>query len=250
MDGRQTNSTTRANSISLNDLSFAVGGKVILSNISLQTTAARVGIVGRNGSGKSTLARLIAGLVAPTAGHALVGGHDLFKDRKAALREVGILFQNPDHQIIFPTVDEEISFGLRQLGATKDAAAATTQDTLANFGKAHWAGAYINTLSQGQKHLVCLMAITAMAPKAIILDEPFSGLDIPTKAQLNRYLAHYAGGVIHISHDPDDLTGYDQVIWLEQGEIAQIGAAAEVLPAYIARMTTLGGGDDISDLSG
>ncbi|MCG3269288.1 ABC transporter ATP-binding protein [Yoonia sp. I 8.24] len=250
MDGLQTKSSNRANDIALDDLCYAVGGKVILSNITLQTTAARVGVVGRNGSGKSTLARVIAGLAAPSAGNALVGGHDLFKDRKAALREVGILFQNPDHQIIFPTVDEEISFGLRQLGATKDAAAAMTQDTLTNFGKAHWAGAYINTLSQGQKHLVCLMAITAMAPKAIILDEPFSGLDIPTKAQLNRYLARYAGGVIHISHDPDDLAGYDQVIWLEQGKIAQIGAATEVLPAYIARMTALGGSDDISDLSG
>jgi biotin transport system ATP-binding protein len=249
MDGLQTNSTDIGSDIALNNLCYAVSGKTILSGISLQTNAARIGIVGRNGSGKSTLARVIAGLVAPTSGTALVGGLNLFKDRKAALKQIGILFQNPDHQIIFPTVDEEISFGLRQLGLTKDAAEQMTQDTLANFNKSHWAGAYINTLSQGQKHLVCLMAVTAMAPKAIILDEPFTGLDIPTKTQLNRYLARYDGGLIHITHDPADLAGYDTAIWLEQGELQQMGSATDVLPAYIAHMTTLGGSDDISDLA-
>ena len=249
MDGLQTNSIKTGSEVTLNGLSYAVNGKTILTDISVATQAARVGIVGRNGSGKSTLARLIAGLVAPTSGTARMNGLNLFKDRKAALREIGILFQNPDHQIIFPTVDEEITFGLRQLGHTKENATAMTRETLTRFGKSHWAGAYINTLSQGQKHLVCLMAVVAMGPKTIILDEPFTGLDIPTKAQLNRYLARYDGGLIHITHDPADLAGYDQVIWLEQGKLAQIGAAHDVLPAYIARMTALGESDDISDLA-
>lgn len=250
MDGLQTNSTEHGCDIALDGLCFAVDGKAILSDISVNLTASRIGVVGRNGSGKSTLARVIAGLVAPTSGTARMDGLHLSQDRKAALRQVGILFQNPDHQIIFPTVDEEIGFGLRQLGHGKDAVAKMTRDTLTRFGKSHWAGAYINTLSQGQKHLVCLMAVVAMGPKTIILDEPFTGLDIPTKAQLNRYLANYKGGLIHITHDPADLAGYDQVIWLEQGKLAQNGAAADVLPAYIARMTALGGSDDISDLAG
>jgi biotin transport system ATP-binding protein len=249
MDGLQTSSTDQGSDIALNGLCYVVNGKAILSGISLQTDAARIGIVGRNGSGKSTLARVIAGLVAPTSGTARVNGLDLVKDRKAALKQIGILFQNPDHQIIFPIVDEEIGFGLRQLGQSKDAAIKMTQDTLASFGKSHWAGTYINTLSQGQKHLVCLMAVTAMAPNAIILDEPFSGLDIPTKAQLNRYLSRYHGGLIHITHDPIDLADYDVVIWLEQGKLQQTGAAADVLPAYVARMNALGESDDISDLA-
>jgi len=251
MDGLHTGIKTAAvgSDIALADLCYAVAGKSILSDVSIQTNAARVGIVGRNGSGKSTLARLIAGLITPTSGTAKVNGKDLFKNRKAALTEIGILFQNPDHQIIFPTVEEEISFGLRQLGQSKDTAATKTQETLSSFGKAHWSEAYINTLSQGQKHLVCLMAVAAMAPKTIILDEPFTGLDIPTKAQLNRYLSQYHGSLIHITHDPADLTEYDYVIWLEQGAVQQTGHPDNVLPAYVARMNELGGSDDISDLS-
>ena len=121
---------------------------------------------------------------------------------------------------------------------------------LARFGKSHWEAAYINTLSHGQKHLVCLMAVTAMAPRLLILDEPFAGLDIPTRAQLSRYLSHYTGNLIHISHDPADLAGYDQALWLERGQIAALGARDRVIADYVARMTELGEADDIADLAG
>ena len=236
--------------IELSDLCFAVDGKQILQTVTQQISVRRSGVVGRNGSGKSTLARIIAGLVAPTSGLARLNGHDLVKDRKQALRDVGILFQNPDQQIIFPTVREEIGFGLRQLGNSKARADEMTLDTLAGFGKSHWIDAHIHTLSQGQKHLVCLMAIVAMTPRLIILDEPFTGLDIPTKAQLTRALAQYQGSLLHISHDPADLAGYDHVIWLEQGKVVQSGRADDVLQAYIAEMTAVGGSDDIAVLSG
>lgn len=235
--------------LSLTNVRYAVDDKDILSDVSIQTTSARVGVVGRNGSGKSTLARLIAGLISPTAGSIKINDHNLAKDRKAALAEIGILFQNPDHQIIFPTVEEEIFFGLRQMGHSKEMARSKTLDTLASFSKTHWAEAHISTLSQGQKHLVCLMSIVAMQPKAIILDEPFTGLDIPTKAQLNGYLARYNGSLIHISHDPNDLIDYDHVLWMEKGKIVRSGDAADVLGAYISKMNELGGLDDISDLT-
>lgn len=251
MDSPHTDMQSNSNQseIALTGLCYTVDGKNILNDITVRTNAARVGIVGRNGSGKSTLARVIAGLVAPTAGTALVNGADLAKNRRAALKEIGILFQNPDHQIIFPTVAEEIGFGLRQLGNAKPAADKITADTLARFGKAHWSESYINTLSQGQKHLVCLMAVVAMAPRTIILDEPFTGLDIPTKSQLCRYLDRYDGSLLHITHDPQDLASYDFVIWLEQGGIVEVGHPTAVLPAYVERMNELGGSDDISDLA-
>ncbi len=235
--------------IALDNLCYSVDGKDILKSISWQSDAARVGVVGRNGSGKSTLARILAGLIEASSGSALINGHDLAKDRKVALTEVGILFQNPDHQIIFPTVQEEISFGLRQLGQSRNEAEQTTQTTLAYFGKSHWAEVSVSVLSQGQKHLVCLMAVCAMKPRMIILDEPFSGIDIPTKMQLKRYLSHYEGGLLHIAHDPDDLSGYDQIIWLEKGSVVQTGKSCDVLPAYISEMNALGGSDDISDLA-
>ena len=204
----------------LEDVSVRLGDVDVLSAISLRVQERRVGIGGRNGSGKTTLARIIAGLQAPTRGSARIDGDDMARDRKAALRAVGILFQNPDHQIIFPTVLEELAFGLAQQGRKKAAAEAAARAVLARFGKSHWEAAYINTLSHGQKHLVCLMAVTAMAPRLLILDEPFAGLDIPTRAQLSRYLSHYTGNLIHISHDPADLAGYDQALWLERGQIA------------------------------
>jgi len=93
------------------------------------------------------------------------------------------------------------------------------------------------------------MAVVAMKPNLIILDEPFAGLDIPTKKQLQRYLEQFPGSLIHISHDPNDLENYDQLLWLEAGKIAAIGDKNEVLPKYLAEMHRIGDSDDISILS-
>jgi biotin transport system ATP-binding protein len=174
---------------------------------------------------------------------------EVTKDRKSAIRTVGILFQNPDHQIIFPTVEEEIGFGLVQLGQTKAEARENTLRILGRFGKEHWAEAAIHQLSQGQKQLVCLMSVLAMEPKVILLDEPFSGLDIPTRLQLGRYLDRIETALVHISHDPASLAEYQRVIWLEQGKVVQDGPATPVLAAFTRHMTEIGGGDDISDIA-
>ena len=236
--------------IELDQVGFAVAGKVILSGLTLRASERRIGIVGRNGSGKTTLARLLAGLIVPTGGKARIEGVDIAEDRRTALRTVGILFQNPDHQIIFPTVEEEIAFGLRQLGHSKDQARAEVHNILAGFGKAHWAAAPIQQLSQGQRQLVCLMAVLAMRPAVIILDEPFGGLDIPTRMQLCRHLDALEQTLVQISHDPSTLENYQQVIWLDEGRILADGPPAEVLPAFCRAMQKIGGGDDLSYLAG
>jgi biotin transport system ATP-binding protein len=237
-------------SLDIDDVALSLEGQTILHGITIRGDQRRIGIVGRNGSGKSTLARVIAGLAVPDTGRVHIHGVDVARDRRAAIRTVGILFQNPDHQIIFPTVDEEIAFGLQQLGQPKAEAAQGVRDILARFGKAHWAGAAIHPLSQGQKQLVCLMAILAMRPRLIILDEPLSGLDIPTRMQLMRYLDGVEAQLIHISHDPGVLAGYDRAVWIAGGRIAQDGAADTVLAAFTAEMQRLGGMDDIADLAG
>jgi biotin transport system ATP-binding protein len=227
--------------------SFAVAERRILSDLSVDLTAKRIGIIGRNGSGKTSFARLLSGLVEPNEGTVRIDGLDPAKDRRAALSLVGILFQNPDHQIIFPTVVEELAFGLRQLGVDDPEAAARVQ--LERFGKSHWADSHVHGLSQGQKQLVCLMAVLAMAPRILVLDEPFAGLDIPTRMQLGRYLERYEGTLVHVTHDPDELSAYDHVIWIEAGALAQQGLPADVLPAFTAQMKQQGESDDISDLS-
>jgi biotin transport system ATP-binding protein len=243
------NAKTDLSGLSLEGVCFEVAGRQILEDLSLRTESARIGIVGRNGSGKSTLSRLIAGLIKPSSGSILVNGISPAKDRKAALTEVGILFQNPDHQIIFPTVQEEIAFGLRQLGQTRDEAAQGTERTLARFGKSHWIDANVSTLSQGQKQLLCLMAISAMQPKTVILDEPLSGLDIPTGIQLQKYFSGYPGNLIHITHNPEDLREFDFALWLEGGRLVDFGSCDDVLVQYKAQMKKWGATDDISDLS-
>ncbi len=245
-----TNAPTLGCSLRLDDVCLEIEGKQVINKLSLSTDIKRLGVIGRNGSGKSTLSRLLSGLIETSSGRIEVAGIDPFKDRKGALREIGLLFQNPEHQIIFPTVLEEITFGLRQLGQKKKAAEHNALQVLNNFGKAHWENVHTSTLSQGQKHLVCLMAIVAMKPNLIILDEPFAGLDIPTKKQLRRYLDKFSGSLIHISHDPEDLHGYEQLLWLEGGEVAALGSYDEVLPRYLSEMDTLGDSDDISDLAG
>lgn len=236
--------------LAIRDVSLTIEGQGILHGVTLRGDQRRIGIVGRNGSGKSTLARVIAGLQEPDSGTVRVCGVDVAKDRRAAIRTVGILFQNPDHQIIFPTVDEEIAFGLRQLGQSAAEVEDGTRAILARFGKGHWAGVAVHPLSQGQKQLLCLMAILAMRPKLIVLDEPLSGLDIPTRMQLMRYLDGAEAHLIHISHDPAVLADYDRVVWIAEGRIAGDGVAGDVLGAFSADMQRLGGMDDISDLAG
>lgn len=231
-----TKMTPRAR-ITLEGVSYSRDGREVIAKTLLDISDARIGLVGRNGSGKTTLARLLAGLVRPDSGRVLINGVDVARDRRAAIRTVGILFQNPDHQIIFPTVEEELAFGLRQLGRSKDAARDGAVAMLARFGKTHWQGRAVATLSQGQRHLVCLMAVLAMEPALIILDEPFTGLDIPTTRLMHRYLTQVGPSVLHITHDPGALVGYDRVIWMDNGAIRESGPAAQTLALYEAAMT-------------
>ncbi|TYO90671.1 energy-coupling factor ABC transporter ATP-binding protein [Oceanicella actignis] len=226
--------------IELTGLRVLRGGRPALDGVTLRLTERRIGVVGRNGSGKSTLARAICGLAEPDAGRVLLGGADPARDRAAALERVGIIFQNPDHQIIFPTVEEEIAFGLEQQGRPRAQARAAARAALAAHGRAHWAERPCAALSEGEKHLVCLIAVLAMAPRTIVLDEPYAGLDIPTSRRLHRVLDALEQRVVLVTHDPAALARYDRVIWLEQGRVRADGPAGPVLAAFAQEMERLG----------
>lgn len=229
-----------SNSIHLTDVRFDRAGRTVLGPLSWSAGEKRIGIVGRNGSGKSTLARLVMGLLKPDAGQLRVHGVDVFADRRAALKTVGMIFQNPDHQIIFPTCEEEVAFGLTQMGQTKEHARAAARAALAAHGVGHWADTSTAALSQGQRHLLCLISVLAMTPKVLILDEPFAGLDIPTATRLHRRLMALEQQVVMITHDPSVLLDFDRVIWLEDGVIKHDGAAPDVLAAFSAEMKRQG----------
>ncbi len=222
------------------NVSLAKAGKQIIGPLSLTLEEKRIGIVGQNGSGKSTFARLLAGLIAPDSGQVHLDGVNLFKDRKTALAHIGVIFQNPDQQIIFPTVIEEIAFGLQQQGLGKTQAMQQAQKVLADHGRADWADRNTHVLSQGQRHYLCLMAVLAMRPSLIVLDEPYAGLDIPTSMGLHHTLTQLEQSLVMITHNPAALQGFDRVIWLENGQIKQDGPAAPVLEAFSAEMQRLG----------
>lgn len=231
---------TTSQGIILDDIALTRAGRPVLAPLTLSLTERRIGVVGRNGSGKSSLLRVIAGLQQPDRGRVSIDGTDMLGDRKGAIRRLGILFQNPDHQIIFPTVEEEIAFGIRQLGASRESAREKARAVLAAHGRADWAARQTQALSQGQRHYLCLMAVLAMAPAAILLDEPFSGLDIPTTMQLHHALAGLDQQIVLVTHDPAQIQSFDRVLWLEEGRLEADGPAGTVLPAFTARMQELG----------
>jgi biotin transport system ATP-binding protein len=218
--------------IQFENVSLSLNARKLLNGVSLDIQEQRVGVIGRNGSGKTSFARLLSGLLAPSSGRVRVNGNDLFKHRAAALKTVGILFQNPDHQIIFPTVLEELSFGLTQQGQRKAEAMQNATKILQQFDRLDWAERTIATLSQGQRHLVCLLSVLAMAPPLLVLDEPFAGLDLPTKTYLQNLLYGLDQSVLHITHDLQALAEYERVIWLEKGQVVGDGLPKHIIPKF------------------
>ena len=236
--------------IVLQDVHVDLGGKRVLSGLNLHLTERRIGVLGRNGSGKSTLLRLMAGLIAPDAGVVRVAGLDPARERKAMLSEIGILFQNPDHQILFPTVIEELCFGLIQMGLTRAEAEARARAFLVAEGRSHWEAAATHRLSQGQRQFLCLMSLLLMSPRMLLLDEPFAGLDLPTQARLSRHLDALSQRLITISHDPGAVAGCERVLWLEAGQVRADGPPGPVIAAFGAEMARLGAADADTDLFG
>lgn len=236
--------------IEIASASVRLGGRLVLDGLDLHLIERRIGILGRNGSGKTTLLRLIAGLIAPDGGSVRVDGFDPFSDRRAAVAALGILFQNPDHQILFPTVEEELAFGLAQQGMPRAEALARAHAALRTEGRAHWARAPVTSLSQGQRHYLCLMSVLLMQPRTILLDEPLAGLDLPTQARLARRFAALPQRLVTISHDPATLETCDRVLWLEAGRVALDGPPDRVLPAFTAEMARIGVEDADADLAG
>jgi len=218
----------------LNEISYTAFGKVILENLKFTLDEKSIGIIGRNGSGKSTLAKILCGLIEPSKGELKVHTNKITGNHPSL--NIGIVFQNPDHQIIFGTVEDEIGFGLKNLGYSKSEIKKKTNETLKKFNKSSWIGLSTSTLSQGQRQLLCIMSVFAMDPAILILDEVFSGLDLPTKKALDIYIKNLPQMVIHITHDLPSLQSCERIIWLDNGKMFLDGPPTSVLPAYSQHM--------------
>ncbi|MCH8550772.1 MAG: energy-coupling factor ABC transporter ATP-binding protein [Natronospirillum sp.] len=230
--------------VEFDQVSLTRDGVRVLTDLSLRLDESRVGLIGHNGSGKSSLVRLLNGLLPADSGQIRVHGRDPAKGPEQMSATVGFIFQNPDHQLIFPTVIEELTFGLRNQGLSAKEATRQSSDLLHAQGHADWAERPVHSLSEGQKQLVCIFSVLLLNPDLLILDEPFSALDLPTRYRLLDLLHELPQQIVMISHELDTLERFDRIIWLEQGRVHQDGPPDQVLPAYQAdaraRAATLG----------
>lgn len=123
------------------------------------------------------------------------------RNRKDGPAKVGLLFQNPDHQLIFPTVVEEVAFGLAERGIQAPQTRQQAMVLLERHGCAQWADRNVNELSGGQKQLVCILALLATEPSILLMDEPFASLDLPTRFRMYRKLMALPQRIVMASHD-------------------------------------------------
>ena len=204
----------------------------VLRGVSVALAGRRVGIVGPNGAGKSTLARLVNGLVLPTSGSVRVGGLDTRHELKAVRRQVGFVFQNPENQIVFPIVREDLAFGLKHLEPDRAQREARIEAALAALGVAHLADRTSHTLSGGERQLVALAAVLVMRPGLVVFDEPTTQLDLRNRNRVRDAIAAMQQDAIVVSHDLALLEDFERVLVIQDGAIAADDQPAAALRWY------------------
>ncbi len=208
----------------------------MLKDVCLRLTERRIGIVGSNGSGKSTFARLLNGLLLPTEGRVTVDGLDTRKDGKKVRRKVGFVFQNPDNQIVFPIVEEDIAFGMKNLGFDKATIKEKTEAVLSRYDLMDHRTHPSHFLSGGQKQLLAISGVLVMAPEYIVFDEPTTLLDLRNKIRVARAIADLDQTAIVVTHDLDLLADFDRVIVFGDNRIIADGPPGPALQCYTETM--------------
>jgi energy-coupling factor transport system ATP-binding protein len=208
---------------------------VAVSNINLSVKKGEyLVILGHNGSGKSTLAKLMNGLLLPTEGNVYVNGMNTKEEDKIwKIREIaGMVFQNPDNQIVATIVEEDVAFGPENLGIPPEEIRERVDKALEIVEMTEYKKHAPHLLSGGQKQRVAIAGILAMKPECIILDEPTAMLDpvgrievINTLKKLNR---EEKKTIIHITHYMDEAVEADRLFIMEKGSIIMEGTPKEI----------------------
>ena len=206
-----------------------------IDGVSLQIEAGSfVAILGHNGSGKSTLAKTLNGILLPSGGTVLISGMDTADDANLLniRREVGMVFQNPDNQIIANLVEDDVGFGPENLGVPTEEIWQRVDAALKAVGMTAFRLKSPNHLSGGQKQRVAIAGVMAMHPKCIVLDEPTAMLDpngrkevIRTVTELNR---SEGVTVVLITHYMEEVIGAERLIVMDDGKVIMDGTPREV----------------------
>ncbi|MBC7188132.1 MAG: ATP-binding cassette domain-containing protein [Calditrichaeota bacterium] len=217
------------------------GGCLALDRVSLVIDEGQsLGLMGANGSGKTTLARCLNALLVPTVGKVLVDGLDTRDpaNHLAIRQKVGMVFQNPDNQIVSATVEREIAFGLENLGIPYEEMHARVEEALQRFDLAGYRQHPPHLLSGGEKQRLALAAVMAMRPKYLVLDEPTSLLDpqgreaivamIQSLHREQKSAANCKVSTLLISQYPEELLGVDRLLVMDRGRIVMDGPPAQV----------------------
>ncbi|WP_153125715.1 energy-coupling factor ABC transporter ATP-binding protein [Peribacillus tepidiphilus] len=190
-------------------------------------------IVGHNGSGKSTLAKLLNGLQYPQSGRITVKGQELTEASVWEIRkEIGMVFQNPDNQFVGTTVQDDVAFGLENIGVDRETMVERVMDALRKVKMDSFLNQEPHHLSGGQKQRVAIAGVLALQPSIIILDEATSMLDprgreevLETVRELKK---NKALTVISITHDLEEAAKADRIIVMNKGQLYREGTPSEI----------------------
>ncbi len=210
--------------LTVKDLSFGyTPGNPIFDGATLEVHEGEsIGVWSDNGSGKTTLLRCITGLEKRTGGQIFLGGKSIETeaDFQQLRRHVGFVLQNPEHQLFFPDVFDDVMFGPRNLGLTDEEAEVVSLEALKSLGAEGLAHSESLCLSGGQKRLVTIASILAMKPEVLLLDEPTTGLDLAARQRLTDLLKCLPQAKIVVSHDFDFLKAVTtRLVTLKHGRI-------------------------------
>lgn len=205
--------------------------KTILADVSANLVESRIGIIGSNGSGKSTFVKLLNGLETVSSGQVLLDDAPI--SSKAALGKVGFVFQNPDNQIVFPIVGEDLEFGLKKSGLTKEQIQERVTKIIDRFGITHLIDRRTHELSGGEKQLIALIGVLVMEPEIIVIDEPTTLLDLRNRRILINTLDQLEQHLVIVSHDLELMSQMERLIWVEEGKIRLDGEPKKILKEYV-----------------
>ena len=191
-------------------------------------------VIGRNGSGKSTFARLMNALILPTNGTVYVNNLSTSEDEYLwnIRQSVGMVFQNPDNQIVATSVEEDVAFGPENLGIAPNEIKARVNDSLKTVGMNEYSKAAPHNLSGGQKQRIAIAGILAMKPKCIVLDEATSMLDPAGRIEVLEVLKKLNKEenitIIHITHHMNEAVYGDRLLIIDEGNIVKDDAPRDV----------------------